>query len=181
MANAGLIIPEEPKGQRIMLGPQLYKRIAQLLNAFAGMEGAGNVTISKIGGSWQIVGAPSGSIPPYTLYSVGDDILQVKDAAGNYRYVAKSTQCMRSPFDGNTVNGVAYSYANATTRTSVLSGTTLTEIVTPVWLPNLELIAALPLASPFVLQTSADKTLAGSSVVTLVDVNNGAHAFASTT
>ncbi len=64
----------------------------------------------------------------------GNDTITCEDGDGNTVYVAKPYDLRRTPFDGETVNNISYSYSDANTRTSSKAGNDdETEIITPAY------------------------------------------------
>lgn len=92
--------------------------------------------------------ATPGRSKRFQLVSVENDYLVavVLDGAGagalEYK-IAKPYLLRRSPFDGNSRNGVSYSYTNNTTRTASKAGETdITEVVVPYYVAGDELYAS---------------------------------------
>lgn len=75
-----------------------------------------------------------------TLVSHEDDYLVCEDADTNEVLVAKPYELQRTPFDGQTIDGVTYTYASATEREAV-GGTTEIQFITPNYRAGAEIYA----------------------------------------
>jgi len=118
----------------------------------------------RIGG-----GGGGTSVKAYTVDSVDDDTLwcvPVDDPEAEPVEVAKPYLLRRTPFDGNTIGGLTYTYSSAIER-EVFDGTnTETQHVKEAWLVG-EII--------YVVEITEEET--GLTGITLQDINNSAHAW----
>lgn len=76
-----------------------------------------------------------------TLVAHNDDYLECVDADTNTVYVAKCYELRRTPFDGETVGGITYTYASASEREATDGVDTETQYITPEYLAGAEIYA----------------------------------------
>ena len=113
----------------------------------------------------------------------GDDIIIVTDGVQNYP-ILKPWILRRTPFDGLTVDGVAYTYTNGIQRSATpTGGSAATEYVTQDWQTNEEISGEGYEGGVYMLVTSVDKALVVTyppvvQGVWMIDKNRNAHAWA---
>lgn len=76
-----------------------------------------------------------------TLVTHGDDYLTCEDADSNTVYVAKPYELRRTPFDGETIGGVTYTYTSASEREATDGVDTETQFITPAYVVGAEIFA----------------------------------------
>jgi len=76
-----------------------------------------------------------------TLVAHNNDYLECQDADLNTVYVAKVYELRRTPFDGETISGVTYTYASASERSATDGVDTETHFITPAYVVGNEIYA----------------------------------------
>jgi len=76
-----------------------------------------------------------------TLVAHNNDYLECEDADTNTVYVAKVYELRRTPFDGETISGVTYTYASASEREADDGVDTETQFITPAYVVGSEIYA----------------------------------------
>ena len=88
-----------------------------------------------------------GSMQVFKIVNIDDDVLECVrtnvHGGSSIVYVAKSHLLRRTPFDGNTRNGISYVYSDPQTRVATNASTmqTETEVIVPSYQPD-DLISA---------------------------------------
>jgi hypothetical protein len=101
----------------------------------------------------------------------GDDT--VNTTPGTSRYILKPWTLSQTPFDGKTVNGVAYTYTSHSQRTAVSGSTTETQLITQDYFAGALIYAELIQPKVKLVGGPGDGHYTG-----LLDANNDARAWA---
>ena len=120
------------KGQTA-LGERHLNSIVDGLNRLSGINApTQKQPRGKSGGSAVLV---------LTLVTHNDDYLVCEDADLNTVNVAKPYELRRTPFDGETIGGVTYTYASASEREAVGGFDAETQFITPAYVVGAEIFA----------------------------------------
>ncbi len=76
-----------------------------------------------------------------TLVAEFDDYLECQDSLLNTIYVAKPYELRKTPFDGETIGGVTYTYTSSSEREATDGVDTETQFVTPNYRVDAEIFA----------------------------------------
>lgn len=106
-----------------------------------------------------------------TLVSHENDYLECEDAGSNTVYVAKPYELRRTPFDGETIGGVEYTYVSASERTASDGASPPeeeTQYITPSYVVGAEIYAVRPAT-----ETGVETTDSPPEAITLIEMNQG--------
>jgi hypothetical protein len=82
------------------------------------------------------------AVVAFTLVSHELDYLVCTDVNGNTVNVAKPYELRSTPFDGNTINGVTYTYASSSEREATDGTDTETQFITPNYVVGADIYAS---------------------------------------
>jgi len=82
------------------------------------------------------------SVIVLTLVAHNDDYLECEDANAATVYVAKPYELRRTPFDGETISGITYTYTSESEREATDGVDTETQFITPNYVVGNEIYAA---------------------------------------
>jgi len=125
-------IPLFRKGQTAFSGRHLNSIVEGVNRALTGINAPVQPKPRGKGGSPVLV---------LTLVTHNNDYLECEDADANTVYVAKVYELRRTPFDGETIGGVTYTYASASEREASGGFDTETQFITPAYVVGAEIFA----------------------------------------
>lgn len=127
-------IPDFKKGAKSLKSTHLNQLVKSVNRLTSGVDLPSQ---SKTAGKAGAVAAVA-----FTLVSVSNDYLVCTDANGNTVNIAKPYELRYTPFHGQTINGITYTYSSSTQRSATDGTDTETQYITPNYVAGAEIIAS---------------------------------------